>query len=49
MHRLSSAYLLELESGAMPLPFRVMDESQRQRFEALLPAGKLVSRIDNDK
>lgn len=37
VHRLSSAYLVELlEGGAMPLPFRCFTESQREAFDALI-------------
>jgi hypothetical protein len=38
LHRLSSAYMIELEEGALPLPYRVFAADQRQAFESLLPA-----------
>lgn len=41
VHRLSCAYLIELEEGAMPLPYRVFTEEQRAAFEALVPTERL--------
>lgn len=38
LHRLSSAYMIELDVGAMPLPYRVFAVGQRQTFESFLPA-----------
>ncbi|WP_143703954.1 MULTISPECIES: YcxB family protein [Luteimonas] len=38
VHRLSCAYLIELEEGgAMPLPYRVFSSEQRRLFEAFAP------------
>jgi YcxB-like protein len=38
VHRLSSAYLIELsEGGAMPVPYRVFTTAERATLESLLP------------
>ena len=41
VHRLSAAYLVELEHGAMPMPYRCFSLEQRYAFESLVPEGKL--------
>jgi hypothetical protein len=41
VHKLSRAYLIELEKGAMPVPYRVFASHEQQGFEALLPPNKL--------
>ena len=41
VHRLSGAYLVELEHGAMPLPYRCFSPEQRSAFESFVPEGKL--------
>lgn len=41
VHRLSGAYLVELEHGGMPLPYRCFTPEQRSAFELLVPEGKL--------
>lgn len=41
VHTLSRVYLIELEKGAMPVPFRVFAPSDQERFEALIPHSLL--------
>jgi hypothetical protein len=41
VHCLSEAYLVELEHGAMPLPYRCFSPEQRAAFEAFVPSDKL--------
>jgi hypothetical protein len=38
VHQLPLAYLIELEEGALPLPYRVFTPAQRAMFEQLLPS-----------
>ncbi len=38
IRRYSMGYLIEKEKGAMPIPYRCLDESQRAALEALLRA-----------
>ena len=42
VHSYSPGFLVELESGAMPVPFRVLSPEQHQKF-LLLAADKLVN------
>ena len=45
VHRLTQAYLVEKDGGAMPLPYRAFTGSQQQSFEAILKANT-VSTVD---
>lgn len=42
VHTYSPGFLVELEKGAMPLPFRVLSPEQQQKF-LLLAARKIVA------
>ena len=42
VHRLSQAYLVEKEGGAMPLPYRAFMPTQRQAFEAVLAQNSVA-------
>ena len=42
VQRLTEGYLVELERGGMPLPYRCFPGGARGAFELLVPAGKLV-------
>jgi hypothetical protein len=43
VHQQERAYLIELEQGAIPIPYRCLSPAQRIEFEALVPAGKLAA------
>jgi len=44
VHRLSQAYMIELQEGCLPVPYRAFSDAQRREFEALVPGGLLVER-----
>jgi hypothetical protein len=41
VHKLSRAYLIEFEVGAMPIPFRVFSGNEQQRMENFVPQALL--------
>ena len=43
VHRLAEAYLVEKLEGAMPLPYRVFTQAQREALEGILAASKVAT------
>lgn len=43
VHRLSEAYLVEKDGGAMPLPYRVFTVAQREAFESFLHENSVAT------
>ena len=42
VHRLSGAYLVEKRKGALPLPYRCLDEQQKARLEEFLRLNEVA-------
>ena len=43
VHRLSEAYLVEKSEGALPLPYRVFTQVQRDEFESIITARNIAT------
>ncbi|MDG4554287.1 MAG: YcxB family protein [Candidatus Competibacter sp.] len=43
VHRLSQAYLIQEEQGAMPLPYRAFTPQQLQQFEGILKSNSITT------
>ena len=43
IHTLSQAYMVELDKGAMPLPFRCFESQCRSRFAEVVPKNLIAT------